>query len=260
MKQPLTLKLEAVGTEASGKSNPVRLFYTVAALVMLVITLIGFQQFYLHGKAVGNREIPPRMFWLTVVHGVAMSAWILLFLVQPLLIVSGNRRQHIMLGRMGTVLAGAIVIIGVTMAIESVRVTPDDGVIGGLTRKQFLAIPLTDITKFAFFVAIGVIYRRHAEIHRPMMLLATLTAITASAARIHVLRAFYAGTYLEYWFGPLVPVLMIGLLFLIVHLLLTRKLDRYYAMGYGGLVITTPLIMSLARSGGWGQVSEFLTR
>ena len=81
------------------------------------------------------------MFWLTVVHGVAMSAWIVLFLVQPLLIVSGNRRQHIMLGRMGTVLAGAIVIIGVTMAIESVRVTPDDGVVGGLTSgKQFLAI------------------------------------------------------------------------------------------------------------------------
>ena len=227
---------------------------------MLVITLIGFQQFYLHGRAVGNREIPPRMLWLTVVHGVAMSAWIVLFLVQPMLIVSGNRRQHIMLGRLGAVLAAAIVIIGVTMAIESVRVTPDDGVIGGLTRKQFLLIPLTDITKFAFFVAMGVIYRRRAEIHRPMMLLATLTALTASAARIHVLRAFYAGTYLEYWFGALVPVLMIGLLFLIVHLLLTRKLDRYYALGYGGLVITTPLIISLARSGAWAQVSEFLTR
>ena len=146
MEQPLTLKLEAVGTEASGKSNPVRLFYTVAASVMLVITLIGFQQFYLHGRAVGNREIPPRMFWLTVVHGVAMSAWIVLFLVQPLLIVSGNRRQHIMLGRMGAVLAAAIIIIGVTMAIESVRVTPDDGVVRGLTREAVFGDPTDGIT------------------------------------------------------------------------------------------------------------------
>ena len=90
-----------------------------------------------------------------------------------------------MLGRMGAVLAAAIiVIIGVTMAIESVRVTPDDGVIGGLTRKQFLAIPLTDIIKFTFFVSIGVIYRRYAEIHRPMMLLATLTAITTASAAL----------------------------------------------------------------------------
>ena len=260
MKHPLTLDLETTGAEAPGKSNPARLFYTVTALVLLVITLIGFQQFYLHGKAVGNREIPPRIFWLTVVHGVAMSAWIVLFLVQPLLIVSGNRRQHIILGRMGAVLAAAIIIVGATMAIESVRVTPDDGLFRGLTRKQFLAIPLTDIIKFAFFVSIGVLYRRYPEIHRPMMLLATLTAATASSARINVLTEFYNGKYLDYLLGPFVPVLILGLLFLVAHWLLTRKFDRFYAMGYGGLVITTPLVMSLARSEGWGQFSEFLTR
>ena len=254
------LKPEAAGAGAPGKSNPVRLFYTVAASVLLVITLIGFQQFYFHGRAVGDREIPPRMFWLTVVHGVAMSAWIVLFLVQPLLIVTGNRRQHILFGRIGAVLAAAIIIIGATMAIESVRVTPDDGVFRGLTRKQFLAIPLTDLIKFACFVSIGVLYRRHAGIHRPMMLLATLTAITASAARIGVFTRFYDGKYLDHLLGPFVPMLILGLLFLIAHWLLTRKLDRYYALGYGGLVITTPLVMSLARSGGWGQVSEFLTR
>ena len=223
-----------------------------------MITLIGFQQFYLHGKAVGAREIPPKMFLLTVVHGIIMSSWIILFLVQTLLIVSGNRRQHIILGRIGAVLAVAMIIIGVSMAIESVRVTPDAGVFRGLTRKQFLAVPLTDTAKFALFVSIGVWSRRRAEIHRPMMLLATLTATTAAAARIHVLTHFYDGRFLDYLLGPFVPILILGALFLIAHWILTRRLDRYYALGFGGMVITAPLIMSLARSDVWGRLAAFL--
>jgi hypothetical protein len=53
-----------------------------------------------------------------------MTLWMLLFLVQPLLIVARNRRLHMTLGKIGAVLAAAIVVVGVKTAIESVRVSP----------------------------------------------------------------------------------------------------------------------------------------
>ena len=258
MNETSTVKSYAEEANAPNKSNPMRLFYTVAAAVLLAVTFIGFQQFYLHGRAVGDRPIPPKAQLLTVIHGVTMSAWIILFLIQPWLIVSGNRRQHIILGRVGAILALAIIGIGVFMAIHSVRVSPHDGLFHGLTQNQFLAIPLTDIAKFAIFVTIGVLARRRAEIHRPMMLLATLSLATAAAARIGALTRPYYETFLDNLFGPLLPILVLGGLFLVAQRLLAHRFDRYYALGFAGLVVTAPLIMSLARTEAWGRFAAFL--
>ena len=61
-------------------------------MLLLVATLLGFQQFYLHGKAFPGRELLPQARLLLIAHGVAMSCWIVLFLVQSLLIVGDNRR------------------------------------------------------------------------------------------------------------------------------------------------------------------------
>jgi hypothetical protein len=43
----------------------------------------------LHGKAYPGRELAPEIRTLLIPHGIGMSAWFLLFLVQPLLIVAG---------------------------------------------------------------------------------------------------------------------------------------------------------------------------
>jgi len=69
-----------------------------------------------------------------------------------------------------------------------------------------MAIPLISILIFGVFVAIGVWYRRRPEIHRPMMLLATLSIVAAATDRITGLslsmpRASGAG-YLVRFFPP----------------------------------------------------------
>jgi hypothetical protein len=145
--------------------NHARLFYTGAAGLLLILMFIGFQQFYLHGKAYPKRELDAPIRTLLILHGCAMTAWMFLFLAQPLLIVSGKRRVHMMLGRIGAVLAACIVFLGLRVGIEAARIKPPDLKIWGLAPKQFLAIPIIGILVFAVFVIVGVWNRRRPEVH-----------------------------------------------------------------------------------------------
>jgi hypothetical protein len=75
-----------------------RYFYSVSAVVFVLITFWGFHSFYLYGKAAGDNPIAPEIFVLDSIHGAVMSAWILLFLTQAMLIGVRNRRRHMKLG------------------------------------------------------------------------------------------------------------------------------------------------------------------
>ncbi|MGR8950883.1 MAG: hypothetical protein ACU83V_00490 [Gammaproteobacteria bacterium] len=247
-------------TRALAAPTPARLFYSGAALVLLVMMLFGFQHFFLHGQSYPGRDIPPPIRTLIILHGTTMSAWVLLFLVQPVLIVSRNHRLHRMVGGIGAALAACIFILGLKTGIEATRITPPDLVIWGLTPKQFMAVPVISIMVFAGLVAAAVWNRRHPEVHRPMMLLATLAAIPAAVSRIDAISALYRGTFWETLFGPFFGTLIVGALFLLIKCLLTRAWDRWLAAGFAGLVLTSALIMKIAKTSAWDQFASFLLR
>jgi hypothetical protein len=252
-----TVSIGQTLTRTSAKSNPARLLYAAVAFLLLVATLLGFQQFFLHGKAYPGREIVPHAKLLVVAHGVAMSSWIVLFVIQPLLIVGAHRRLHMTLGKIGAVLAACIVVLGLQVPIAVTRYGPEFP-LWGLTRRQFMAIPIISILVFGIFVAIGVWYRRRPEIHRPMMLLATLSIVAAATDRITGLSALYDESIWGRLFGPFFPALVIGAMFLVVKWLLTRSFDRYLAAGYAALIAADAMIMALAPSEAWGRFAAFL--
>ena len=123
-----------------------------------------------------------------------------------------------------------------------------------------MAIPMISILLFGAFVAVGVWQRRRPEIHRPMMLLATLSIIAAATDRITGLPDLYAASVWGRLFGPFFPALLVGALFLGVKWLLTRTYDRWFAAGYAVLVVATALIMKVAASQPWEQFATFLVR
>jgi hypothetical protein len=243
--------------ETPARANSARFLYTAFALLLLLSTLLGFQQFYFHGKAYPGREIVPQAKLLVIAHGVAMSCWIVLFVVQSLLIVGANRRLHMALGKVGAVLAALMVILGLRVPIEVTRFGPEFS-LWGLTRRQFMAVPMFSISIFAVFVAIGIWYRRRPAIHRPMMFLATLSIVAAAMDRITALPPLYADTVWGPLFGPFFPGLVIGASFLVVKWLLTRSFDWYYAVGYGALVAANAMILVVATSEPWGRFTAYL--
>src|SRR5215467_4323329 len=129
-----------------------RIFYLVAACVVLLIVLMGFQQFYLHGKANGGGPITQRIVPLVFLHGILMSTWIIAFVLQSGLIVSGNRKLHMSIGVAGAVLAGLLVIAGLTTAFASVHYNPD-GYKEIWGARRFLSLMLTNILGFGTLAA-----------------------------------------------------------------------------------------------------------
>lgn len=176
------------------QSSASRFFYTGVSAILILFVIWGFHHFYLQGRAYPGRELTPPIRTLVILHGIAMAAWMLLMLVQPLLVAIGKRRVHMAVGKIGAGIAALIVILGLKLGIESTRVAPPEAIIWGLTPKQFMAVPVLSILIFGGLVVAAVINRRRPEIHRSMMLLATMAALSAAVSRIDAISALYHET------------------------------------------------------------------
>jgi len=245
--------------ESPVRLDPVRLLYAAAALLLFALMLLGFQQFYLHGRAYPAHPFAPPIRALLIAFGVAMTLWVVTLVVQSLLIVGGNRRLHIAVGPFAVALAVAMVLLGLWLPIQSTRFEPDV-TLWGLNRVHFMAVPIIAILTFGAFVAAGIWKRRQPEIHRPMMLLATLSIIPAATDRITGLPDLYAASVWGASFGPFFTALIIGMLFLVAKSLVTRSFDRWFATGFAVLIVVDVFIMRLAPTDAWGQFAAFLVR
>jgi hypothetical protein len=187
-----------------------------------------------------------------------MSSWIILLIVQSGLIVRGNRKLHMSLGVVGAVLAAFLVIVGLTTAITSVHYNPD-GYKDIWGDRRFLSLMLTNILGFGVLAGIALRYRRRPEVHRPMMLLATLfVAGPAGFFRIPFISGPIMGaihTILAVW----VPMLFFGVLLLFIKWSMTRSWDQYFAAGFIGIVLTCLLQFFVANSAWWYHIAGWVT-
>ena len=245
---------------SSRKTAAERFFYSAAAVLLLVLTVTGFQLFYFHGQAYPGRPLTPPIRTLVITHGIAMSVWILFSIVQPFLIATGGRRRHMALGRIAAVFAIVLVVLGVKLGIESARVAPPGMMFGPLTPKQFMAVPVLTAILFGIFVAIGVLARKRPAVHRPMMFMATMTAAGAAISRIDFLNHLYAGTVFERIFGILFFTVVIAGAVLLAKCLVFRAFDRWLAAGFGVLTLWLLLITHGAPTAAWDSIAGLLLR
>ena len=253
-----SVAVAAPSSSALDRERMERMFYFLSACLLLLIVLIGFRQFYMRGRASDGGPVTQAILPLVILHGVAMSSWIVLFVVQSTLIVRGNRKLHMSLGVAGAVLAAFLVIVGLTTAIASVHYNPDSyKAIWGARR--FLSLMLANILGFAIMAAIGLKYRRRPEIHRPMMFLATLfVAGPAGLFRIPALNGPVLAA-IHSIFATWVPMLVLGALLVLLKWLITRSWDKYFAAGYVGIVLSCVLQVIVSNTGLWYRVAGLVT-
>ena len=115
---------QAPGQVKDARAASDRRFYLIAAVVMLVCTAGGFRNFYLHGQNPAGREITPRILPFVVLHGLAMTGWVLLFVVQSLFIQTGRRKLHLAIGPLGSLFGVVAAIFGLLAATYSARFNP----------------------------------------------------------------------------------------------------------------------------------------
>jgi hypothetical protein len=254
------LETKPDGPRRHAPARPIsgRWFYSGTGALFLALTLVGFYRYYLQGKASSGRDIAPSVQSLILMHATVMTTWIVLFLVQPLLIANRNHRIHMAVGRFGAVLAACVIILGWWVGIQTTRLKPPELLLWGVTPKQFMVVPVLTSLIFGVFVGLGVYYRRRPDIHRPMMLMATLIAMPAPVSRIGPLNAIYDGTPLQSIFGPFLWTLVLATVLLVVKSLTSRRLDRWFAIGYGGLVASCLLVWQFGMTDAWGCLATLL--
>lgn len=217
-----------------------RPLFIAGLLLVLVVVFSGFAPtFYLKGLF----GAPP-LSNLLLAHGLVMSAWIGLLVVQTALVEVGRTDLHRRLGVVGVGVAVLVVVIGAAAALEAARrgfsPTPQ------VTPLMFLAIPLVDLCVFSILAGTGLAMRRNRATHKRLMLLATVGMLTPAVARLPIdvlkqvgLPAFFAVT--------------IACVLLVVVIDTVRHRRLHPALGWGAALIiaAVPGRLALARSDAW---------
>lgn len=221
-----------------------RMFYSGIAIAMALTVVFGFGQTY-YFKAFGGRPLETLsggpITTLIHAHAILFSSWVLLFFVQTALVAQHKVAVHRRLGIAGTVLAGAMILVGTMTALKTAArgaspASPDP--------LAFLIVPLTDMLLFGSFIVAALRLRRDREAHKRLMLLAYVSIITAAVAR-------WPG-FLS--LGP--PVFFgIGLSFVFVgaiyDLASRRRIHPVYLWGGAALIASVPLRLLVSGTGAW---------
>jgi hypothetical protein len=248
---PLTTDVARDNNPRRSRPKSGRYFYSVAAVIMFTLMLAGFHPFYLRGEGMGARKISPQLLTLVVMHGSAMTAWVILFMVQSLLIPARKLRVHMKLGWVAVAAAIVVTVSGFMIAIQSVRQVPTLP-FWGMAYRQFLMVMLAEVSLFTAFVVAGVLSRKKPKIHRSMMLLATLSILAGATVRMPVLFPIFGEGD---WSGIFGPIFTLGGVFLLARSVVGR-FDRWFAAGYALMIVFYIAACKFAVSDAWGHIAQ----
>jgi uncharacterized membrane protein YozB (DUF420 family) len=158
-----------------------RLFYCGMALLVTACVFIGFgPSWFMRGYMTSARPLSP-LAPLVIVHAIAFTAWIVLFLAQAGLISATQHKLHMRLGMATVALAVIIVALGLLTGARSAAIGSGPPVVPPLT---WFANPFLDMLVFSGLVAGGYVYRRNPQAHKRLMLCATLIMLQPSVGRM----------------------------------------------------------------------------
>ena len=224
-----------------------RLFYTGMAVAFVLTVFAGFARtFYLRPHFQTQPLIP-----LLALHGIVFTSWIALLLTQTTLVATKRTRTHMRLGVAGGLLASLMILIGTVTAIVRAK---GPSPVPGVNPLSFLTIPLGDMLVFASLVGAAFYFRRRADTHKRLMLLATIAILPAAVARLPF--AFIQQ------YGPLA---FFGLsdLFIVpclIYDIVTRgRPQRATVLGGALIVISHPLRLVIGNTHAWLVFATWLT-
>jgi len=150
----------------------------VAAALVLLVVFIGFApSFYLKGHLGPARELS----LLVQLHGVVMTAWFVILLVQAVLIRRGRTDLHRRLGYFGGMLAVTLAVLVLAVQFNATR---DERARLGTMHVEGGTIGF--MLEFLLLVGLALWWRKRPEIHKRLMLVATVILLGAAWGRYPV--------------------------------------------------------------------------
>ena len=230
----------AVDVPPPSRARATRWFNLALAVAMTGIVIAGFWPTYFGQMLDGAFDRP----WIIHVHAAVFLGWMALLLTQVGLVFLGRREVHRRVGRAGIGYGAVVLCLGlvVTFAAPIMRV-----VSGEWTRPQaasFLILPLGDMVLFAMLFGAAIAYRTRPEIHKRLMVLATVALLFAPAARMG--RPYGPAAVLAIWMAPVVVAL--------AHDLWVRRRVHIAYMAGTGLLLLGFVRVFVMESPGWVRI------
>lgn len=237
-----------------------RQFFVRMAYICLAVAVIGFAPTYWIPLLTGTSTVPP----ILHLHAVVFYGWLTLLIVQTRLAATRQLPRHRELGVAGVSVATAMCFVGIAAAVASIRQADAAGF--GDAGRAFAVVPLMGIVFFAAMFAIALLKVRQPEVHKRLILIATVSLLNAAVGRIFLL--LLAPAALD-GAGPPPPVavtILPGLLtdvLLVPALLHDRKtlgyVHRVYWIGGAALVASQLLRAPIAATDTWRWIANVVT-
>ena len=225
-----------------------RPLYLMAAVLIPLIVLAGFARtYYLKGFFAA----PPLPSFIVHLHGVVMTAWVVLFIVQITLVAKRRTKVHQQLGLLGSIISALVVIVGVLTALHAAA----RGATPGPPPLAFLIIPLGDMVLFGALVGAALYYRKRFDVHKRLMLLAGTAMLPPAIARIPL---SVITTYGPLAFYGLTDLCIIG--FVVFDTIRHRRLHPVFLWGTLAIILFQPLRILLAGTEAWMSFAAVLVR
>ena len=224
-------------------------FFSIMSVVTSVTIVAGFWSTYLPKILTGAPALPP----IIHVHAVIFTSWLAFFVMQTTLVLNGKTATHRRLGVAGVVLAALMVIVGTATAITVTRLGHRG--IPGVEFPDpagFLLLNLNAVFVFAVLVAAGWYFRRNAQTHKRLMLMATISALVGpGASRL----PFASGK------PAVIALLVLAFLFTgpIYDLVTRRRVHAAYLWSVPlAFLAVPPIVAQLSASRAWQRVAAML--
>ena len=211
--------------------------------------LAGFASKYLPRLANGSPVLP-----IIHVHAAVFTTWLALYIVQSMLIGRDRIQLHRRLGTASVLFAFLMIAVGLHTALTVARLgDPGLPVLQMPDPEAFLLVNVSAVVVFAVLVAAGWTFRKRAQTHKRLMLLATVSLMPPGIARLPVI-----GDHLPAIALTTLAFLAVGPIY---DYLTRRRIHRAYL--WGALVILAPAppaLKALGATAAWHDLAHWLIR
>ena len=222
-------------------------FHLWMAVVMAGLVFTGFGISYIGPSIAGTFPHAPPIVHL---HGLVFFTWTLLLVTQSVLVNVRNVRLHRSLGTFGIAVGTMVAVMGATMQIVSASITTLTGAGPGIFYLGFVAPP-----SFAILFAMAIRAVRTPEVHRNLILIATISVLMPAINRV-----FMKGVGLPYVPFLLTYLTMDALLAAVLwhEWRLTGRISRMTGIGAAIVFVPQLLIRVIAWQPWWADVVHFM--
>jgi hypothetical protein len=236
-----------LATPALNRRRRERWFYVGMSIAIVLTVFAGFAPTYYLRPYFNTAPLMP----LLHLHGLVFTSWVVLFVVQIMLVATHRTNIHRRLGIAGGVIAALMVLVGISTAVirASQGATPP----GGPSPLTFLVVPLGDMLVFTVLVGAGLYFRGRPDVHKRLMMLATVSILAAAVARLPF-GIMQAG-----------PIAFFGLtdvfvLACVVYDLITlKRIHRATALAALLIIASQPLRLIIGGTQAWLHFATWLT-